>query len=123
MQQKSNLIFLVDDDPVLGDITKSILELSGFQIRFFLSPTDALKAVEEEDLKPDLLVTDFNMPELNGLQLIARCRAACPVLKSLLLSGTARSDELRREPIKADAFLPKPFLAADLLETIRRLSG
>jgi DNA-binding NtrC family response regulator len=122
LQQNRKVLFLVDDDAVLGEITKSILDLSPFKVRFFSSPVVALKAAQEEQIKPAILVSDFNMPELNGLDLINECRKACPGIKCVLLSGTVRLEELKRHSIKADAFLAKPFMAAQLLETVRQLS-
>jgi CheY-like chemotaxis protein len=70
----------------------------------------------------DLLITDREMPGMNGLELIARARLQAPSLPIILMSGTAPSvSEAAWGSSKPDAFLPKPFTVAALLAIVNTM--
>jgi two-component system chemotaxis response regulator CheY len=74
----------------------------------------------------DLVITDINMPDINGLELLAFIRKT-PQHRAtrVLLISTQQStkDRQRGEKLGADAFLPKPFTVDQLKETLDRLLG
>ena len=61
------------------------------------------------------------MGVLNGLDLIERCRAANPELKTIMISGTAGAEILLDSHVKVDCFLGKPYQPLTLAEMVRRI--
>ena len=115
---RKELIFVVDDEPLLVEMAQTVLDAEGYQIRAFCDPENALQAIEESDRKPDLLITDCLMGSMDGLELIDRCRRVQPGLKTLLLSGTVDESFLRQQAVKPDKFLPKPYRVKTLLKVV-----
>ena len=70
---------------------------------------------------PAVLVTDFDIGDINGLDLIGDVRKKLPRLKCLLASGTAKPEALAKHPVRPDQFLAKPFRADDLIGAVDRL--
>ena len=106
------LVFIVDDNELLGEITQQLISSAGYDTRLFHQGLPARDA---------LLVTDFDIGDINGLDLINQVRVKFPELKTLLLSGTAKPEVLARNPIKPDLFIPKPFRAADVIGAVDKL--
>jgi YesN/AraC family two-component response regulator len=80
-----------------------------------------LKAIEEADPKPVALVTDYEMGEMNGLELIVSSHKILPSLKTVLLSGTIDGAFIARHPAKVHRFLGKPYLPAQLKSMVGEL--
>jgi len=120
-KQKQPLLYLVDDEELVLDVTEATLAPQGFRVKKFHDPEAALKNFREAKAKPELLVTDYAMGKMNGLELIAKCKAAHPSLKTLLISGMAGAEIMRSAPVQADKFLAKPYPAPTLVETVRDL--
>ena len=117
------LVFVVDDNELLGEITRQLIASAGYDTQLFhqgLPARDALLAAEPP---PAVLVTDFDIGDINGLDLIGEVRAKFPCLKTLLLSGTAKPETLAKHLVKPDHFLAKPFRADDLIGAVDRLSA
>ncbi|MEN9575626.1 MAG: hypothetical protein RL514_3481 [Verrucomicrobiota bacterium] len=115
------LVFIVDDNELLGEITHQLLASAGYDTRLFHQGLPARDALLAADPPPAVLVSDFDIGDINGLDLINQVRAELPQLKTLLLSGTAKPEVLARNPIKPDLFLPKPFRADDLIGAVDTL--
>ena len=86
---------------------------------------DGLDAVEAiEDGMPDLLVTDLEMPRMNGLELAGHLRADDATAKMPILMVTSRSTEKHRGQAQAvgiNDFITKPYANEELLEIVARL--
>jgi DNA-binding NtrC family response regulator len=113
------LIFVVDDESAIGEVVSIILRRSGYRPRFFQDPDRALKAIISEELKPALLLTDYIMGPMTGMELIERSKQHHPELRTLLYSGNASETMLQQYPIEPDGFLQKPFLPAALVDLVR----
>jgi CheY-like chemotaxis protein len=111
-------IFVVDDDPGVLELVTEVLKLQGFTVKGFIDPTDALTEFRSHHGNDDLLVTDYRMGSMTGLELIASCRTECPRLRSVVISGIREEDELARIPLESDRFLAKPFTVQALMESI-----
>jgi two-component system, cell cycle sensor histidine kinase and response regulator CckA len=118
---KAVLVYVVDDEPMVGDVVQAILKMGGFESVFFAEPEAMLKALPAADPKPDLLITDYLMPRMNGCELIEQCRAAAPRLKTILYSGNAQEDAAGFYPAHPDRFLRKPFTPQVLIDLVRSL--
>ncbi len=118
-------ILVVDDALTVRELERSILERAGYAVRVAVDGEDALARLAEE--RPDLVITDVEMPRRDGHGLAAAIRAN-PALSSLpVLMVTSRaSDEDRRKGLEAgaDAYIVKQdFDAERLLEAVTRLLG
>ena len=115
------VIFVVDDSPDSDELVEFILNSAGYQARVFSDPLTALSALSSADPKPSLLVTDFRMPRINGMELIQRCKAIQPELKVISASATLGEEEMARYRDKPDRLLPKPYSTTQLLQVVKSL--
>ena len=111
-------IYIVDDEPTLLELAEYILEMEGLRFEKFEEPKRALAAFNDADPKPDLIITDYVMLGMDGLQLVGECRRTKPDVKSILVSGTVQEEVVHRSPVKVDYFLRKPYLAQEFLGAI-----
>lgn len=117
------LIYVVDDEAMVVTMIDAILKNQGYEVKLFRDPHLCLKAFGEADSKPVVLVADFVMGSMNGLELIEKCRQLSPKLKSLLISGSIQENFVRQSWIKPDHFLTKPFEARVFLDAVRKLAN
>ena len=115
------LIYLVDDQPLLLEYAEASLQAEGYAFQKFNDPEQALSAFLGAQPKPDLLISDFAMERMNGMELIEKCKRAHPALKTIMISGTAGAEIIHQAPVKIDQFLAKPYPAATLVELVRRV--
>jgi len=112
-------IFVVDDERMLLDLAVAILQPLGYDVRTFSDPRVALK--EFSAAKPAVIITDYAMGGMNGLDLVRECKRINPKQKMILLSGTVDEDFYANLPLKPDRFLVKPYPIHEFIETIRAL--
>ncbi|YCH32176.1 response regulator [Erwinia sp. D4-22] len=116
-------IMIVDDSATMLMSLRSSLEMSGFRVE---AATDGVQAMErlKGGYKPDLIITDINMPNMGGLELIAKVRTL-PGMRFLpVLALTTESQQEKRDEAKrngATGWLVKPINAADLLSVIKQV--
>ncbi len=117
----SKTVLLVDDSATMLMSLKNTLEISGFHDKTAGDGLAALGQVEA-GLKPDLIITDINMPRMDGLALIAAVRRQLRFVPILAL--TTESQATKREEAKrsgATGWLVKPVGGNDLLNVIRQV--
>ncbi len=117
------VIHFVDDEPMLLELAEAVLKPAGYEVRTFRDPAEALGSFKAASIPPDLLVVDYAMHGMTGLELLAACRNVRPSQKVLLISGTVGPEILRSSPVKPDRFLAKPFDAVELLENVSATLG
>ena len=117
----AGLVFVVDDNPMLVEFASAVLESAGYEVVQFSDPKEALRAIREANPKPAVLVTDYEMGEMNGLQLIRSSREIHPSLKTLLLSGTVDASIMLAREANVHRFLGKPYEAAELQKSVAEL--
>ena len=114
-------IFIIDDSSVMIMSLRQILELEGFEVESANNGVEALEKINS-GLKPDLIITDINMPEMGGLDFIKNVR---PILKFVpILVLTTESDVSKREEAKsmgATGWLVKPVDGKDLLRVVKQV--
>lgn len=113
-------IFVVDDEPMLLDLASAILQPLGYEVRTFRDPKMALK--EFLAANPDVIVTDYAMGAMSGMDLVRECKRANPRQKMLLLSGTVDEHIYANEPAKPDRFLAKPYQVREFIESVQKLA-
>ena len=117
------LVYVVDDEPMVGDVVQAILKMGGYESVLFQDPNAAFKAISEANPKPTLLLTDFQMPQMTGRELIQHCKKAYPLLKTILYSGNVQEDTVALYPARPDRFLRKPFTPKTLIDLIESVLG
>lgn len=112
-------ILIVDDDPVIRALVARTLTLAHFDVATASSGRDALRLVAEGRVLPAVLVTDIEMPQMNGVELSARLLALRPALRVVMMTGDAdRAESARHHPSIVDAVLLKPIPLDDLVRTV-----
>src|SRR6516162_5181814 len=114
----ATLVYVVDDEPMLPELATMILEPSGVHTQVFRDPQAAMEAFRAARPKPPVLITDYAMPRMNGLELMDACRRIEPGTKIMLVSGTVGPDIYKGQSSKPDLFLAKPYQAKVFLEKV-----
>jgi putative two-component system response regulator len=118
-EQSAGKIVFVDDEPMLLESISSYLEMNGFAVRSFTDGGNALAAIRE--WLPDVVITDVNMPKMNGIELLERVRGFDQETPVILISGAAELDmALSAIKLRAFEFLAKPFEPAILANSVAR---
>lgn len=112
-------VAVVDDDARIGWTVATILKGVGFAVRTYTDPERCLAELSAAPV--DILITDLQMPGMDGLDLLARVKAAQPQTEVVMLTGEA-DKSVAIQALKAGAydFFEKPVDAAELVETIRK---
>ena len=117
-------ILVVEDETSLRTWIARVLSAQGYRTSVAADGPDALRLVQHERLRPDLLLTDVIMPEMSGTDLATRLRCMQPDLKVLYMSGY--SDDLIEHHGALEPgvhFLAKPFHGHDLTVKVREVLG
>ena len=112
-------IIVIDDEKIVGDMAKKILQAEGYEVDAFIDSQVALEAIRAQ--RYDLVITDLKMPLVDGMDLIdivKKINAALPII-IITAYGTIETAE---EAIQKGAydFITKPFRKETILITIRR---
>ena len=120
-KKSAEVLYVVDDEPMLLELASVILVPLGYEVRTFRDPATALQAYMEARPRPDILITDYAMHTLNGMELMQACRRQRPSQKVLLVSGTVDETIYQQSQEKPDRFLAKPYQARQLVEAVQAL--
>ena len=113
-------ILVVEDDAALLDGLRDVLELAGYQVLTARHGIEGLAVLEQR--LPDLIVSDINMPRMDGYQFYAQVRANPDwvSLPLIFLSAKSEKDDVRRgKLLGADDYIIKPFEEEDLLVAVQ----
>jgi len=117
---RRTVVLVVDDEKVIATTLAVILTHAGFDAHAMFSGQQAVESLDK--LKPDLLITDVDMPGMTGIEAAIIARAKLPSCKILLFSGQVATYDLL-EAAKAEGhefeILSKPLHPADLLIKLR----
>src|SRR5262245_36814034 len=108
-KRRSEKLLVVDDDALIRRSLAEVLRLEGYQVLEASTGAEAIRIVGAH--APNLVVTDFNMPEVDGLQLLRELRARKPDLPVILVTGYGTVEQAV-EAMKAGAwdYVSKPIL-------------
>jgi two-component system cell cycle sensor histidine kinase/response regulator CckA len=116
----SETILLVEDETIVRDLARTILELRGYHVLVAASPQEAM-TLDERGVHFDLVVTDVVMPKMRGGELAERLRSRRPGLKVLFMSGYPDGQDAIGAGDAGSSFLQKPFTVVELGRKVREL--
>lgn len=112
-------ILVIEDDPAILKVIQRGLEYEGYLVEIAENGEDGLRKIQK--FKPDLIILDWMLPGMDGIEICYRIR---PALKTPILMLTARdavNDRVQGLDAGADDYLVKPFVFDELLARIRAL--
>ena len=114
-------VLLVDDSRDGLLVRRALLEEQGFTVQIARNGEEGLKLFER--CRFDVVVTDFRMPAMDGVEMIARIRQLTPQARIVLLSRAVETQGLTEENTGADAVIAKNSAeASHLVRTVKRLA-
>ena len=111
-------VLIVDDNPLDLRVAAKLVESEGMETAFARNGREAIDQLSND--RPDLLLTDLDMPQVNGLELVREVRRSHPSLPVVLMTARG-SEEVAVEALRSGAasYVPKRNLKRDLAETLR----
>ena len=113
-------MLLVDDDPTVIDAIKESLEMSGYKVLATTNPQSALDAYKKMHREIALVITDVDMPMIDGRDLLREMMVISPAMRFLTISAYGSHQDRGVLDIPG-RFLQKPFEPRELLTTVRRI--
>ena len=112
-------ILIVDDEPIVGQRLKALLEKEGHRVEAFIDSAVALQRLETQHF--DIVISDIRMGDIDGIQLLDQVLKKFRHIKVVLITGYATL-ELARESLAKGAFdfIAKPFKLNEIRTTIKR---
>jgi len=115
-------ILLVEDEPMILDMSRAMLQRQGYRVLAAERPGEARKIAARENGTIDLLVTDVVMPEMNGRDLAEQLKELIPGLKTLFMSGYTANVIAHHGVLgRGVRFIQKPFTKKELLTRVREM--
>ncbi|MBI4777422.1 response regulator [Candidatus Desantisbacteria bacterium] len=116
-------ILAVDDDIAIVGMIEFKLKAAGLDVTCAFNGQDALNKILED--KPDLIITDINMPQMTGIELVRQLKNSAQTRDIPVIILTARGEDEQKEEaeqIGANVFVNKPFSPSKLLEIVQQMS-
>jgi two-component system KDP operon response regulator KdpE len=110
-------VLVVDDEPAIRRFLKTLLGAEGYTISLAANGQEAL--AESHSFRPDLVILDLGLPDVDGLEVLQRLREYTPVPVIILSVHEEELIKVRALDSGADDFLSKPFGAGELLARMR----
>jgi len=112
-------IMIIDDEKIVGDMAKISLEQDGYEVETFLNAAPALERLK--GAKFDVVVTDFKMKGIDGLEVLRIVKSLYPDVKVIMITAFANLD-VAIEALRGEVhdFFPKPVKIRELKESIRK---
>ncbi|MDQ2746973.1 MAG: response regulator, partial [Acidobacteriota bacterium] len=110
----TNKALVIDDDTSTLELMKFQLESEGFQVSMAERGENGLKLVAENEF--DIILTDLNLPDFNGIEMVRRCKEIAPDTEIIMITGDGSMDKAI-EATKAGAFhyIEKPIEFEELI--------
>lgn len=118
MDNRSVKVMIIDDDPTMIVLLRTLLELEGLEVRIWIEETDVIQSIKAND--PDVILLDVFLKEQDGFEIL-RVIKGQPDLQGkhiIMSSGMDYQEKCLRNG--ANAFLLKPYMPDDLLNLIRQ---
>ena len=110
-------ILVIDDDPCIRHLLRAVLECQGYSVVEAKNGNEGLQRYRAEPT--DLVITDIQMPVMDGLQMIRELRRAFPTARVIAISGGERALKLAKTLVQRT--LEKPLCIEELLDAVQHL--
>ncbi len=117
----SETILIVDDEKMIRESVKDILESLGYEVLQAPSGMDAIRIVEKNKIKIQVAIIDMSMPKMGGIETIRKIREFDKNIKILLSSGHLEKEKLIPNDLDLEGVLPKPYRMSELALKIRQI--
>lgn len=116
------VVLVVDDNKDYRDVVRYILTEQGYEVREAVDGEQGVRLAV--DAPPDIVLLDFNMPGMNGYEVIQALRGCYETRKVpiILFTGAGNRDQLKRMALDISAFLDKPISNGNLLKAVRQVA-
>ena len=115
-------LLVVDDEPMLVDIVRRILQPLGYKLKVSMSPLEALDVFRSRPQDFDLVITDLTMPQLTGDKLAREITKIIPDMPIILCTGFSTPiPEEKARTMGIQAVLMKPIVMSELTEMVRKV--
>ncbi len=115
----SETILLVEDEDVVRDLARRVLERQGYTVLACSAGEEAVALAEQHEQPIDLLLTDVVMPGMRGYEVAELVSASRPEIKILYMSGYAEEALVGRAAFAGSALIEKPFAVDALARRVR----
>ena len=115
-------ITIIDDDPDIVEVISTLLEGAGHDVSSSPAGVNAISIIRKK--RPDIIITDLVMAEMDGLELCREIRKDRTLDKTSIIMVSARTDTIWKERAKdagANGFIEKPFDAATFVRDVEAL--
>jgi two-component system cell cycle sensor histidine kinase/response regulator CckA len=117
-------ILLVDDESMILDIGRALLETLGYQVTVANGGEQAVEVIDKKRTKIDLIILDMIMPGLDGGKTYDRIRSLDKEIKVILSSGYSLDGQAQEILQRGcSGFIQKPFTISELAVTVRKILG
>jgi CheY-like chemotaxis protein len=110
-------ILVVDDDQFVRSLLRAVLERQGYSVVEAANGDEGLQAYQARPT--DVVITDMQMPGMDGQEMILALRGACPTARIIAMSGGKRALNMAKTLVQYT--LEKPLCMKELLDTVQRL--
>jgi two-component system, OmpR family, KDP operon response regulator KdpE len=117
MTQAMHQVLVIEDDAGIRDVLRALLQAANYRV--VEAATAQRGDIEARSHKPDLLLVDLGLPDLDGVEVIRRVRAWSAVPIIVLSARSAEAQKLTAFDAGADDYVTKPFSAPELLARVR----
>ena len=116
----SHALLIIEDEAILAKNIKIYFERAGYEVRAAVSAEDGLRQLDL--FKPDVVLLDYQLPGMNGIEMLTALRKTDPMLKVIMLTGQGNVDlAVKAMKLGATDFLTKPVVLEQTRLLIEKL--
>jgi len=119
--QSTKCILYVEDDIEILKAMETLISLLGYDVYATSTGSEAIELIKSDPVRFDLVITDYQMPGIDGLELARMVTSINPNIPIILGTGSIEVNEVKTKQFGITALLQKPFSIQDLENTIRKV--